>query len=196
VFLTQGVELMRFLKLGLFFIICTVLVCTQAYAADFWIDDFIGTFGNQPVDWEDETNTTGFNAEIAYSATTSQAAITRTATDIWGKVLSPQQIVDIDVYPWLEIEVSSISTGATWKLGIQEIGGTYQHWELQSSSSSTGKFQYNYADSMGRSGTQDFKVEIVVEGAGGETVVIDSVRLFDAVVSQSVSCGMSMTISE
>jgi uncharacterized delta-60 repeat protein len=60
-----------------------------------WEDHFEGTMGNQPVKWADETNNNLFNAEIAYTTTTSYAEVVRTAEDVWGKVES--EIVDCDV---------------------------------------------------------------------------------------------------
>ncbi|MEW6516374.1 MAG: T9SS type A sorting domain-containing protein [candidate division FCPU426 bacterium] len=144
-----------------------------------WQDHFIGTAGDQPTNWTDETQDATFNAHIAYSYTSSLAAVTRTAESTWGKVLSPNQTVDVGFYPMVEITVSGLSAGATWKLGIQEQEGSYSHWDLSGSQSGVATQSFNYAALTGwNTGTHVFSVEIVVEGGAGEYVVVDQVRIY------------------
>ncbi len=149
-------------------------------STDYWQDDFIGTAGDQPPGWDDETDNNAFNAEIAYSSTTSWAAVTRTAdAEVWGKVLSPTQTVDVAAYPMVEIVVTGISASTSWKLGIQEQEGIYSHWDLSGSQTGTGTFPYNYSTTTGwSSGTHVFSVEITVEGSGGTYIEADSVRIY------------------
>ncbi len=145
-----------------------------------WLDHFTGgTAGNQVANWEDETNNSAHNAEIAYSDNTTWAAVTRTADATgWGKVLSPNQSVDVDLYPMVEIVVTGISASTSWRLGIQEQEGSYTHTDLSGSQTGTGTFQYDYAVATGWAGSHTFSVEIIVEGNGGTYIEVDSVRVY------------------
>jgi hypothetical protein len=167
-----------FSKFVLSAILCTFIsfsFAAQSQATDIWLEEFIGTAGTQPVGWWDETDDSAFNVEIQYS---SSATITRTSDDTWGKTLSPLQEINEDTYPMLQIEVSSVSAGATWKVGIQEMIGSYEYWDLKPSSAETGVFTYDYAAVTGWTGVHPFKVAIIVEGPGGENIVVESVSIY------------------
>ncbi|MBN1595802.1 hypothetical protein JW933_07745, partial [candidate division FCPU426 bacterium] len=142
-----------------------------------WLEGFDGAPGLQPAGWEDETDDNGFNAEIAYAATASRAVVSRTGEDTWGKVLSPGQNVDVSAYPYLEINIAALSAAVSWKLGIQETEGSWQHWTLQESSLSTGTFVYDLGAATGWGGTHNFKVEIIVEGAAGENIELEYLQI-------------------
>jgi hypothetical protein len=140
----------------------------------FWLDDFVGsTPGTQPSGWQDETDDNAFNVEIDYSYTTSYAVITRTAESTWGKVLSPQQFVDVDLHPFIKINIPATSGAVTWKLGIQEKEGSFIHYDIQGSTYATGEFTYDYATITGWSGQHMFSVEIILEGSAGEYIEVD-----------------------
>ncbi|MCD4814477.1 T9SS type A sorting domain-containing protein [bacterium] len=179
IFKTRDVRVKYF---GVVFIVFGMVVLFSAgksWAADFWNESFSGTPLTQPGGWSDETQDGAFNADIAYSYTSSWAAVTRTAEGTYGKVLSPNQTVDVDTYPWVEIVVTGISASTSWKLGIQEQEGSYLHWDLSGSQTGTGTFQYDYASGTGWTGTHTFGVEMIVEGNAGTYIEADSVRIYN-----------------
>jgi hypothetical protein len=151
-------------------------------------DHFVGPAGSQPTNWTDDTQTPGFNAEIAYSYTASYAAVTRTAASTWGKVLSPGMSVDVNAFPNVLISVQGISASTGWKLGIQENQGAYHYHDLYAGSG-TGVVVLNYHDLMaaapasetwsgGVGSTHVFSLQITVEGNGGTYIEVDEVRVF------------------
>lgn len=149
---------------------------TNTPTYEFWRDDFdAGPPGIQPAGWQDESNDSSYNAHIAYSYETSQAAVTRTAEGTWGKVLSPIQYCNSSVYNYVEVRVTSLSSSMTWKIGIQEINGAWQYRDLSGSMGTTGTFLYNYAAVMGWIGVHSFSVQLTVEGAAGTNFVVDYV---------------------
>ncbi len=155
------------------------ITATQVITA-FWSDHFLGgTPGQQPAGWVDETTETGFDLEISYSAVNSFAALTRPAgAEGWGKVLSADQTVDVGQYPWLRVVVSGLAGGAQWRVGIQEKGGSNRHWYLNTASSSTGTFDFNYAALTFGSGVYTFDVELVLVGDSPATVTLDLVQIY------------------
>lgn len=155
-------------------------VCVQA-ATDYWFEGFDGLAGAQPAGWRDETNDNTFNAEIACSYTSSWAAITRTAESTYGKVLSAIQNPDVALYPSVEVVVTSVSASATWRLGIQEEEGSFQHRDLSGPQTGPGTFSYNYAAAFGwTSGTHALSVELILEGNTTTAIEVDSVRISTA----------------
>ncbi|MCD4812675.1 SBBP repeat-containing protein [bacterium] len=153
----------------------TTATPTQEYV---WEDDFNGgTPGEQPSAWEDETEHSDYNADIYYSQTASWARVSRTAEETWGKVLTSMINCDVDTFPMVQIKVSNISADTTWKVGIQETEGAWQYWNLNSSSSDTGNFVYNYKEITSWTGIHNFSVVLSVEGAVGTFVESDFVRV-------------------
>ncbi|MEW6516369.1 MAG: FG-GAP-like repeat-containing protein [candidate division FCPU426 bacterium] len=142
-----------------------------------YFENFAGTQGQQPANWMDETDDANFNAEIAYSAVSSLAAVTRTAEGEWGKVLSPVINCNVSVYSYVEVAVASVSVDASWKVGIQEAEGSWTYYNLSGSQTGTGTYKYNYATATGWSGTHAFRVQLTVEGAPGKAVEVDWVRV-------------------
>ena len=166
----------------------------NAEAGDFWRDDLSGTSGEQPGGWRDESNNDEFNAEIAFSYTTSCAAITRTAEGVQGHVWSPLQNCDVDSYPLVEIKVDQVSPATTWRVGIQ--GFTPQtSWDLNSLTSETGTFVFNYQDLPGLSGNEDFRVFIQVAGEAGKFIEVDFVRICDDAVIPTDTYTATSTIT-
>ncbi len=154
------------------------LTVTPDTTTNLWQDHFIGTAGQRPSSWDDDSVNSAFNALMAYSATSSLATVSCTGEDVWGKVLSSTQEVDVATYPMIEIAVTNVSASATWKIGIQEDEGSYTFTSLNTSSGSTGTFSFNYASAMGwSSGTHRFKVQVTVEYATG-VITVDSVRIY------------------
>jgi hypothetical protein len=143
-------------------------------------DHFIGTAGAQPTNWWDYTQNPAVQAEIAYSYTPSYAAITVTAGNNYGYVLSPNITCNVDTYPSVLVIVSGISPSTTWRLGIQEQASPWAFANLNTSSSDTGTFIFNYRDLMGwaGTGTHTFSLELTVEGLGGSYIEVDEVRVF------------------
>ncbi|MCD4812659.1 cellulase family glycosylhydrolase [bacterium] len=151
---------------------------TNTGADIIWSDDFSGgTPGIQPSGWQDETDTPAFNAEMFYSYTVANAALTRTAEDVWGKSLSPVINCDAGYYNAVEIRIVDINPLTTWKVGIQEINGAWQHQDLCTSKDTTGTFIFEYASVMGWSGTKNFSIQLTIEGGSGDYVVVDYVNV-------------------
>lgn len=144
---------------------------------DAWKDDFVGTAGEQPTRWLDETNHNEYNTEIAYSDADSLSAITRTAEGSWGKTLSEVIACDTSIYTHVEIQVANVLPSTAWKIGIQEEGGSWQYWDLNISHTQSGTFAYNYAAVTGWTGTHSFRVQITVEGNAGAGIEVDWVRV-------------------
>ncbi|MCD4814526.1 T9SS type A sorting domain-containing protein [bacterium] len=146
---------------------------------DVWKDHFVGTTGNQVVSWEDETNNTSHNAEIAYAAD-SFAEITLATGETWGNVLSPSQAVNVVSYPAVEVNVSGISSSTSWKLGIQETEGSWRFWDISGSMTGIGTFAFNYSSITGLSGASNLAVVLTLEGGTGAFMEMDYVRITDS----------------
>lgn len=146
----------------------------------FWMDDFNDTAGVQPALWQDDSVAPGFHAEIACSWSRSIAAVTRTAEDTWGKVLSPVIRADVTAYPRVELSIPALASNTAWKLGIQEVGGAWQYWPLNASTTSPGVYAFDYAAATGWSGAHDFQIQVAVEGLPGAWVEMDWVRICQA----------------
>lgn len=151
---------------------------TPTPADTFWMDDFKGTFWGQPPGWSDESENATFNGHLAYSAEPSYAALTRTADGSWGKALSPGLACNVSQYNRIEIRVSGISPGALWNAGIQENGGTWSYWPLSPLTSQLGLFTFDLPLATGRTGMQNFFVQLSLEGAAGSSLLVDAVRIY------------------
>ncbi|MEW6516368.1 MAG: T9SS type A sorting domain-containing protein [candidate division FCPU426 bacterium] len=147
-------------------------------ADTFWLEDFNGTFWVQPPGWSDESENPAFDCHLAYSASPSCAALTRTADDTWGKVLSPALTCNVSQYNRLELRVLGLSPGAVWNAGIQENGGAWSFWTLMPLTSQTGSFVFDIPTVMGRSGSQSFFIQLTLEGSPGSYLLADSVRIY------------------
>lgn len=143
-------------------------------------DHFDGLDGEKPVGWRDITQDTSFNAAIVYSGTPSWAKVTRTSQDVWGKVLSPTVRVNVDTTPCVEISVKEVSADCTWKIGVQEMGGSWRYWDLAPSSNKTGIFGFDLRTLTELAGDSQFAVQIAVEGAGGVYIQVDWFRIGDS----------------
>lgn len=73
--------------------------------------------------------------------------------------------------------MNRVSSGATWKVGIQEQNGAWQYWDLNTGSTAIGTFQYDIAAVTGWSGQHSFCVQLVVEGTGGSFIEVDRIRI-------------------
>jgi len=155
----------------------TVTPTPTPYPANAWADDFIGTPFQKPSGWQDNRDQSGFNAEINYSCGASLVAVTRTAQDTWGKVLSPAITCDTTLYNTVEVRVVSVKPSSSWKLGIQEVGGSWTYHDLGPASTATGTFQYDLAEAMAWTGEHTFQVQLVVEGIAGKGVEVDWLRV-------------------
>jgi uncharacterized delta-60 repeat protein len=141
-----------------------------------WVDDFLGTAGYKPIGWQDDSTTVGFGAKLVNTG--GQAKLTRTNSSTWGKALSPTwRNCNVGTYPIVEVCVTSITAHCTWKVGIQEVDGAWQYWDLTPSLSSTGVFQLNYAQVTGWSGLHNFNVQLIVENEVGQGITVDWVRI-------------------
>jgi hypothetical protein len=155
----------------------TVTPTPTPLPADAWADDFTGTSGQQPTGWSDVTDEPTFNADITYATTVSLAAVTRTATGTWGKVLSPAIKCDTGVYNTVEVNVASLTADTSWKIGIQEVNGNWQYWDVSTSLLSAGMYNLNFAQVTGWTGVHTFQVQLTVEGAAGTGLTADWVRV-------------------
>lgn len=149
---------------------------------DLWLEHFAGgTPGNQPPGWYDETDDTGFDAQIAYASTNSLAEVTVAGSAGYGKVMSFSQDVNLSAYTKVEVVISALN-GSTVRVGIFHPGPTppYQFWDFISGNSinSPGTFVYDIPSTTGESGTQLYGVQLSVEGANGSSATFDSVRIY------------------
>ncbi len=142
-----------------------------------YFEHFAGTQGQQPANWMDETDDGNFNAEIAYAATSSLAAVTRTADSNWGKVLSPVIGCNVSEYGYVEVSIPSVTPDTSWKIGIQEAEGSWSFYDLSGSQTAAGTYKYNYAAATGWSGTHAFRVQLTIEGASDKAITVDWVRV-------------------
>ncbi len=78
-----------------------------------WFEGFDTVPGQQPNNWFDETQNSTYNAEITTAYPSGAAAITRTAEDVWGKVLSTPVLCDVNMYPYLELNITAVSPATT-----------------------------------------------------------------------------------
>jgi hypothetical protein len=147
---------------------------------NFWQEHFLsGTPGTQPSGWFDETNSSAYNAHIAYSYTDSLAAVTRTSETggTAGEVHSLTMTANVISYPWIEVEVNTASASTSWTIGVKENGNGSTYYQLQPVTNATGKFTYNYPAISKWSGIKNFSVVLSVFGTSGKSVVFDSVRI-------------------
>ncbi len=145
--------------------------------ANAWVEVFAGTPGVKPSNWMDESNNPGFNAWIGYGTFGWSANVSRTATGTWGKVLSP--IIDCDVDSFNEVQLNG-HLFRSLKIGIQEIGGTWQYWDIGSCSryewgSITRSFDYKGI--TGWTGRHQFRLQITVEGNDNCEVFLKWIRV-------------------
>jgi uncharacterized delta-60 repeat protein len=152
----------------------TVTATPTPVPANFWRDDFIGTAGQKPAGWQDQTDVAAFNAAITYQGGT-YARIAKRSSAVWGKVLSPLMSCDVSIYKNIEVKIQNVNSQTSWKIGIQEEEGAYRYWDLNVSTSVTGIFRYDLAAVTGWSGQHAFRVQLTAEGAGIYTV--DWVRI-------------------
>ncbi|MCK5219141.1 hypothetical protein KAR10_06455, partial [bacterium] len=97
-------------------------------------------------------------------------------------------------YPLVEIKVDQVSPATTWRVGIQ--GFTPQtSWDLNSLTSETGTFVFNYQDLPGLSGNEDFRVFIQVAGEAGKFIEVDFVRICDDAVIPTDTYTATSTIT-
>lgn len=159
----------------------TVTVTPTPHAAIAWKDGLMGVAGNTVTGWRDESTDPGFNAYFEYAQNGTSADLIRNTVDAYGKTLSPSQSLDLSVYPYLELKVDTLTSSTLWGIGIQELEGSYDHWTLATSQSSTGVFYYNIENATGwTSGTHAFSVELLSIGSGNKKVTYDYIQIMDA----------------
>jgi hypothetical protein len=146
--------------------------------------DFYGTALTKPDGWTDNFSNPGMNASILYSAattyygTTSLASISITAGNIWGRVYSPSVSCTAQNFPIVEINVNSLTAGATWKAGVWRNGTPWDYHELNTSNTMTGVFDYNYQAITDWTGAVQFFIQLVVESlTPGAALVVDWIKV-------------------
>lgn len=150
---------------------------------NYWLEDFNGSPGTKPGGWYDDSDDQTFHAMIYNDAIPSYADVSVTAGEIFGKVVSFSQDVNVAKYSKLEVVVSRIPVGdvkvgvfnkrPVWKEHVSDIitaPGTYT-FDIPTLSTSGPDFGAAW------SGVQFMGVEIFVEGNSGEAV-FDSVRIY------------------
>ncbi len=148
--------------------------------ADAWVDEFNGIQGTKPEGWADEGNDVNYNAWIGYLAGGTGVVVSRTAEDVWGKVLSPVITCDVDTFGQVQVGYLGGSGSSTWKIGIQEVGGAWQYWDIGPSrdcSVPALTFEFDLKGSTGWSGIHQFQVQITIEGAAGKYSQLDWIRV-------------------
>lgn len=142
-----------------------------------WGDHFhYGTPGTQPPGWLDASDDASLKAHIAYSYTTSLAAITRTAdAGYFGEAQSITRTTNVTTYPWIEINVSSVSTSAKWILGVRTSSGEF--YQISPITDKTGTLTYNYGAITKWTGNKTFAIILTVYGTSGAYAVFDSIKI-------------------
>jgi hypothetical protein len=144
-----------------------------------------GDIGQKPWYWFDVNDDATYNASISVSQTKLTSRVTRVnSNSTWGKVLTfpiayantANATVD------LRIGVPSHSSSVSWKIIIQEQGGLWRNWELQSSTTDIGYKDYNLTSILQsvNAGMGKFCIEIVVEGAVDQFIELSALYVFDA----------------
>jgi parallel beta-helix repeat protein len=152
----------------------TATATATPYPDNAWLDHFIGTPMQKPAGWRDASNAATYRANIAYSFSPSYASITRTAAGAQGQVRSPQISCNVERCDQLELNVTGLSSGASWQIGIMQ-GGTFQ--ALNAFTNATGTFLYDFAAILGWTGVHTFRVRVNLRGAGGASMEMDWARV-------------------
>lgn len=152
--------------------------------AELWRDDFTPPSAL----WQDVTNNMSFAAELA----SGYIALGEVAN--WGKALSPAMHCDVSLYRKVSIKVDGFSNYPTWKLGIQEIGGSWNYWNCNSSSSQTGVFTFDIPGITGWTGVHDFYIQLTIEGQY-TAVYVDWVRIFSDLMTPTVTVTPSRSVT-
>lgn len=143
---------------------------------EYWRDEFTPPSAL----WQDVTDNISFAADL-WSGGLSLGSIA-----YWGKVLSPTMHCDVSLYRKVSIKIDGLAQNPTWKLGIQEIGGSWNYWDCNNSSSETGVFTFDIPSITGWSGVHDFYVQLTIEGQY-TAIYVDWVRIFSDLMTPTVT---------
>jgi hypothetical protein len=128
-----------------------------------WQEDFIGTPGEKPLGWDDNTIDTSFNLYMEYSNTFSCASITKTAQDKWGKVMTKKFGTEISFYSWLKINVTELSEDMKWRLIIRWNGDNqYIDSDEPYGVSKTGVLEYDLKEIFNREKKEGYLNENII----------------------------------
>ncbi len=170
---------------------------TATPQADAWVDEFNGTPGVKPTGWMDEGDDAAFNAHLRYAGDGSYIRLSRSAEDTWGKVLSPVITCDVDTFSAVQLGYRYGLGSTTWKVGVQEVGGAWQYWDLCNSyggSAPALTFEFNLKEKTGWSGTHSFRVQLVIEGASDRWVEMNWIRVCRPGTVHGASAGSGIGI--
>ncbi len=140
---------------------------------------FTGTKLTKPWYWFDANDNAAFNAQIRVGENGHSSNITRVNEGTWGKVHT-FPITCASNYHFIRIFVPSHSSSVTWKLVIQEEEGAWRNWVLQESTGETGYKDYDFATILNavNAGSGKFTINILVEGAVGESIEVAELYVF------------------
>ncbi len=172
---------------------CTPTATLTPVPENAWSDEFTGVAGEQPYAWLDETFDSGFNAELVYTAGGAQAMMTRTAEDVWGKTQSPLITCEVSTYSEVEVSVTSVTPDTRWKLGVQNGYWPWQYCDLYASNE-PGTVRVNFAQVIGWTGYQTFRIQLTVEGSAGKNIVVDWIRVCRPGTVHGASAGSGIGI--
>ena len=101
--------------------------------------------------------------------------VEETGAKNYGAVILSVEL-DLDKYPYLEIDIPRIDKEARWNLHVRDMQGN--DFCLQNPTSSTGIFRYDLTSSPGWSGRRKAKLFLWVRGEG-KSVYFRSIRLIN-----------------
>jgi hypothetical protein len=144
-----------------------------------------GDLGQKPWYWFDADDDASYNAKIRVNYCSKRTSVVmRVNGSTWGKVrtfpISYANTANATID--LRIGVPARTSSVAWKILIQEEGGQWRNWVLQNSTTDTGYKDYDMTSILQavNAGTGTFTIEIVVEGAVGQSIELSDLYVFKA----------------
>lgn len=141
---------------------------------------FGGTPNVKPWFWFDADDNPAFQARIRTNPNASTANVTRTPGGTWGKVHTVAIPPDLR-FDTVRVFIPHCSASVTWKLVVQEEGGTWRSWPLQASTAETGYHDYPFREILKtiQAAHTRYTLAVVVEGAPGQFIEIAELYVFE-----------------
>lgn len=130
--------------------------------------------------WRDETTNPGFKATISVDKETNVATIATDAENTFGKVMSPENPISMDITEQTTITYTlneDIQRGDL-KLNLMTAGEPYDSHEVITAQARKGTFKAKIADKVPWTGSKQFWVEIWLEGTDRKAK-ISNVKITD-----------------
>lgn len=134
-----------------------------------------------PIFWEDDFNpvkTTWFEMGAIWDDFPGPGAnlVEDNPGMSYGKVESESLLVNLDLYPILTVDVTSVESGAWLDVGIQEQGGSWTYMDVMPTFTGPGRVKADIAAAMGWSGYKTFRVILWING-NSQSAALNLVRV-------------------